>query len=276
MKTKILVLAVFTLFLSCRESINESETFFDERIFGEWGLVAPINYVGYPSPSHYFYGLQISQTEMKTLAVQHSTGKIKIREDSYFSDLQFQKNNQIQVNVRGLDGILMELITYSFSNDSLILDYGHYKRKFGRVKIDSSIFKPQNSLLKFQYGNKLYTNKPISSNLSAYASKKSENDLLIKGITDGFNITLEIENFTGTGYYRIPEFKAEMWVNNSDAIWMVATDSNSIGEIRISSFNEEQNICSGFFSFTDYYYSSNYVPRYTDVRSGYFSVPIYK
>jgi hypothetical protein len=276
MKKRLLLLAVVATLVSCADSLNENETFFDERIFGEWGYVAPIDNIEHPSPSHYFYGLQIFQSKMERLAIQHSSGKIKAIEDSYFSNLEFLKNNQMKVHIRGLNAVLVERITYSFFNDSLILDYGHYQRKFSRVKVDSSIFKPQNSLLKFRHGNNSYTNKPVSSSLSAYASKISENNLLIKGITDGFKITLEIENFTGDGYYRFPDCKAEMWVNNSDAIWGIETDSNSIGEIRISNYNEVQNICSGTFSFTNYNYSNTNDPRYTDVRNGLFIVPIYK
>lgn len=278
MKKVIIGFVIFLLFTNCNDSINENASFIDERVIGEWGAVTHIEREEYPGPSKRFLGLQILESELNYISIQHSTGKIKLYENSQPIKLKFLGNNQFETERLTYNGLYKQTIAYSFSNDSLILDYGHYLRKFEKVKLDSAIFEPVYSYLKFEYEDKIYQNISISSSISAYASIVSDNELILASYSETDGINIKLHNFKGEGYYRAPNFDIEITELGGDviSIYTLIGDSTSIGELRITNFDETNNKCSGKFSFTDYSYSEDSSPRYFDIRNGEFTLPIFK
>lgn len=272
-----LIIALLIISLTyCSNPVNNNENLFDDRILGKWGNILPSYSQTYPTPPYYFMGYSFTENEMNLLGIEHNTGKIREFENSNYNNFTFLSNNQFEVDVVYHPVIVRKRYSYSFSNDSLILDDGSEIIKYNKIDSDSSYFGQQKIEFKFTYGKTTYKNDPISYHLSAYLSKINENHVLIKGHAEGISLTLEIDNFIGKGLYRAPNFGVKLWEISGDVISGFESDSVYIGEIRITRYNEGENICYGYFSFTEYTYYTHNSPFYADVRYGQFSLPIYK
>lgn len=103
---------ILVLLTNCSDTINENEDFVDKRVLGEWGEITSIENSKHPGPSERFNGIQILESEMKYLAIEHSTGEIKLVQNSNHKELKFIGNNQFETETLALYGTHKELITY--------------------------------------------------------------------------------------------------------------------------------------------------------------------
>lgn len=274
---KILIAITFVCalsFFSCSKDNNPiyPNCNFDSNLIGEWYYVDTMSF-GYPAPGHYYDGIQITSNQtMISLGVDSNTGKLAIDEYPIIDSIISAKDGKIIVKYYYDFFTSLDTLTYSISENKLVLGNPFYSRTYTKTSLNSLITNPIASNLAVNIDSVLTNNLKVYNYPSAYLSKSTASDISLFVNLKSSHISIEINNFSGVGVYNIPYHKAKYSIYYSDYIETYLSDSSSNATFIIEQFDEINNSCTGKFSFD----VNDYQNKSIKLRDGTFTVPIYK
>ncbi len=268
------LLFLFTMiFLSCSNPVAPDEV--DPRLFGEWYYTVDNTSI-YPSPQTLFYGIQITDDKnVKSLGIETETGKVEIANNSYKKIIKANQGKiEWQYSVIGI-GMVTKTLNYKIEDEKLTLTEGNQNYTYTKTNLGAQLFEPVICSLSLKNDTTIYENEKISSYPSAYISKKSDSWFSLTAEFNHAYLTIDINNFSGAGYYEIPYNRFEFAEFHGDVGLIFVSDSLSTGNITITQYDELNRICSGTF------YFNAAIPNDPDsvatvFKEGIFTVPVYK
>ena len=194
MKRIILILFLsLTFLLSCETTINESPIITDKNILGEWYYTLPLQ-LNFPAPESSFHGIQILESGISRLGIEHATGKIKVLDEDNYRDLHSIGDGKIIIDRIYFYGLSRDTLYYSISNDNLFLDQGYKMETYQRTTLGANINDPIETNLAFEFQDINVKNLSISSYVSAFASLKSASEFIVYAKSDYYILYLKINN----------------------------------------------------------------------------------
>lgn len=271
MKTKksILLLVTTLLLYYCSAQISVDEPTFDKRLIGTWGTTTPDGQLVKFSPEHSFLGYSFSESQMKRLGVDYTTGKIK--ELDYCSNykLRYSSKDSFSVYFTNCPGNIISAFKYYFEDDRLIIKNGSSETILEKLKPDSIYFPKQNAYSKFKINGKEHQTSTVSNFLNVYGKRQNRDSLIIRIHAQHADIKIQISGFSGPGVYKTPYIKAETTINP-----FYTYDELLVGYIKIFGVHGKPNLYSGFFSLT-FDSLEEQQPGYLDIRFGYLKMKVF-
>ncbi len=273
---------IFFLFIvGCEQKKNPItiNTDFDSRLIGAWFYTLPLSF-DYPAPLQAFYGMQITRDKViKKLGIEIRTGKVAVLNESNYGEIIKAENNILIARMHYLFGTLIDSMYYEVGPDKLLISKNFYDVTFKKTILGRQVAEPIDFYFKTSIDSVYYESVDVYFYPPCFASKTSENDLIINAIMPGSKIQIEINNFKGVGDYTIPFAKAMLSFDHGDHETTYLSDSTITGTISITEYNDVKKICSGNFSFDGIrleYLSNAQVIVRSKLRGGSFSLPLFK
>lgn len=273
-----ILISFFLLFVSCSEDDPvQVNNYIDPRLIGEWYLIDPMSQT-FPEPEFSFRGFQINQNhQMIQLGIETSTGKVAYREYPIIDSIIYAYNGKMLLQRFWWFGYT-DTLNYKVEGNDLTLITDYYTEVFHKTSLTTMLFEPVQSDLLLKIDNISVRNFRVFGYPSAYLSKKEPSSIYLyanislSSKVNSAMISVEINNFNGTGEYVIPFEKGKLITIGGDVLDTYLSDSTMTNTIFIDQFDEVNNICSGEFSY-DVYNTWN---SKIELKDGTFVLPIYK
>ena len=265
--TFIIILGV----ISCN-LLDSNDQEIDSRLIGEW--VAKVTPIQANVPKEFISGIQIRENgQVYLLAIETSTGKLKLDSDSIGILLKASNNSLIYENHQ--IGMLLSSKSkgsYTIKNDSLFLltESGYFiDGNYKRAKLNSIITTPIKSQFTINIDGEEFTNDNISRYPSAYAYLTDGKLTIISRGNDKnykyIGIHINVDNFIGIGDYNESTTEIFYEIGGEDVIMVTSTEFDS-SEIYLNVEKIDNKQISG---------EVNFKIGNTVFSNGIFDVPLY-
>jgi len=172
---------------------------------------------------------------------------------------------------------MADTMNYRIEGNKLFVWNQESSNVYSKTVLNTPMFNPICCYLSVQLNQQIEENIKVYNHPSAYISKVFPNKIILTAnIRGNMMLGIYIDNFTGTGSYRIPYQKASLHINYGDCLCDYFSDSSDENSITIDEYDEVNNICTGRFNFTANggdYSKSDFV---YNLRNGVFALPIYQ
>jgi len=246
----------------------------DARLTGEWYRVVESQTSAY-SPPHSIYGFQIlSNRQFRKLGVETASGKLDLLPDDGGVRIELASRGRIELSFFRAPSSLFDTVYYSFLEDTLFVSgstpiSGTWIRSY----IGSVVTAPVRSNFEVTINGVHFVLPPVATSPGGWLSMTQR--VILHGSLSNGRVSIEIEDFAGTGRYEIlPNRGSYSWLDG-DALNAFVTDNIYTGFITVDRFDEQELRCTGTFEFnacTPY----KTPPDVQILTDGQFDVPIFR
>ena len=277
-RTFLFSLLVLSLFAGCTNDDTpvSAPNEVDPALLGAWYKVDTVR-VTHPSPPTVFTGMRINTDKtLQSLGVEVLSGRVALMDKAYPRRiLQAQHGLLILQTSTIPGGYDIDTILYGFQHDQLVFVGGWRTGYYRRTQVGASVADPVGELFSVRVDSLPVSNLPIGTTIPAYVSKVTVSSLQVFAWTSNGYISIDIDGYSGPGTYRIGPYQGKMVEIDGDLVAGYSTDSSSVGNLMIDSYDEMTRWCTGRFAFDACLGPPKY-KQWKRLREGVFSLPVYK
>ncbi|SMO97039.1 DUF6252 family protein [Gracilimonas mengyeensis] len=274
------VIALFFLSLTLIIGCSNSEENIDPKLVGEWYKVENPGTFSSNTPQQVYTGWRITKDGgMDPLGVESATGKLALIDTRYLPEIGFANSGKMEVTYFAHPNVDTEVIRYSIRNNMLILEGRFAAGTYIRSKLSSKIAPATPADFSVHKGEEILENVKVDHRVpTAYITRESNSEWVLHAEMKWQRISIQINDFIGTGTYSIGKDQANYSTFGTDWIGPTFTSpEDSGGTVIIADCNAQNTRCSGEFNFRVNNVSWGAVEDTTwhSFTSGSFDLPVY-